>query len=76
VGEIGRPTTAQKTINKVMIQFIVEFLIQILLELPGAVVVWIFFKGKKKYTKITEDYYTQNLIISIILYAVIILKHI
>ena len=53
-----------------MIQFIIEFLIQIFLEVPGAIVVWIFFKGKKKYFEISENYYAQNIIISLMIYAV------
>jgi hypothetical protein len=52
--------------------FIIECVIQILLELPGAIILWIFFKGEKKYSEIANDYYIQNLIISIISYTIVI----
>ena len=56
-----------------MIDLIGEFLIQLLLEMPGAFVIWLFYLGKKPFLKVCEEYHFPSILISLLIYFVLVL---
>ena len=54
-----------------MIDFISEFLIQLILEMPGAFVIWLFYLGKKPFLKVCEEYHFPSVLISLLIYFVL-----
>jgi hypothetical protein len=43
-----------------VLEFVFELLINILLTYPGAGIRWLYYRGRKKYSKLLEDSWTFN----------------
>ena len=56
-----------------MIDFINAFLTELLLTMPGAFVIGLFYLGKKSFLKVCEEYPHASILLSLVIYLVLLL---